>query len=73
MRKRAIQQPTLFIVAQNYLQKLMGTASKATEGIPLLPDLLHPDRWLLWLGILFIASVYFFPTGIVGKLRGPRR
>ena len=30
----------------------------------------HPDRWLLWLGILFIASVYFFPTGIVGKLRG---
>ena len=29
-----------------------------------------PDRWLLWLGLLFIASVYFFPTGIVGKLRG---
>ena len=60
---------TLFIVAQNYLQKLMATASKATEGIPLLPQLLHPDRWLLWLGILFVLSVYFFPTGIVGKLR----
>ena len=25
---------TLFIVAQNYLQKLMGTASKATEALP---------------------------------------
>jgi branched-chain amino acid transport system permease protein len=63
---------TLFIVAQNYLQKLMGMASKATEGLPLLPNLLHPDRWLLWLGILFVLSVYFFPTGIVGKLRQKR-
>jgi branched-chain amino acid transport system permease protein len=33
--------------------------------------LLHPDRWLLWLGLLFIASVYFFPTGVVGRLRNP--
>jgi branched-chain amino acid transport system permease protein len=64
---------TLFIVAQNYLQKLMGAASKATEGLPVLPNLLHPDRWLLWLGILFVLSVYFFPTGIVGKLRQPRK
>jgi len=35
-----------------------------------MPSLFHPDRWLLWLGILFIARVYFFPSGIVGKLRG---
>jgi branched-chain amino acid transport system permease protein len=63
---------SLFIVAQNYLQKLMGTAAKATEALPLLPNLLHPDRWLLWLGILFVLSVYFFPTGIVGKLRQRR-
>jgi branched-chain amino acid transport system permease protein len=63
---------TLFIVAQNYLQKLMGVASKATEGLPLLPNLLHPDRWLLWLGILFVLSVYFFPAGIVGRLRQRR-
>jgi branched-chain amino acid transport system permease protein len=32
----------------------------------------HPDRWLLWLGLLFIVSVYRFPAGIVGKLRGGR-
>jgi branched-chain amino acid transport system permease protein len=63
---------TLFVFAQNYLQKLMDVASKATEGLPLLPGLLHPDRWLLWLGILFVLSVYFFPTGIVGKLRERR-
>ncbi len=60
---------TIFILAQNYLQKLMGIASKATEGLPLLPQLLHPDRWLLILGVLFVLSVYFFPTGIVGRLR----
>ena len=59
----------LFIVAQNYLQDLMRLASNAAAGVPLLPDLVHPDRWLLWLGILFILSVYRFPTGIVGKLR----
>ena len=41
----------------------------AAAGIPLLPDLVHPDRWLLWLGILFILSVYRFPAGIVGRLR----
>ena len=61
---------TLFVLAQNYLQKLMAVAAKASEALPLLASLLNPDRWLLWLGVLFIASVYFFPTGIVGKLRG---
>ncbi|MES2751126.1 MAG: branched-chain amino acid ABC transporter permease [Pseudomonadota bacterium] len=68
----AIIGAAIFILAQNYLQALMGAASKATAGIPVLPDLLHPDRWLLWLGLLFIASVYFFPTGVVGKLRGKK-
>ena len=59
----------LFIVTQNYLQDLMKLASNATSGVPLLRDLVHPDRWLLWLGILFIVSIYRFPIGIVGKLR----
>ena len=65
----AIIGATVFILAQSYLQKLMGMAAKATQGVPLLPDLLHPDRWLLWLGVLFVLSVYFFPSGIVGTLR----
>ncbi len=60
---------TLFVLAQNYLQDLMKLASGAAEGIPLLPNLLHPDRWLLWLGVLFIVCVYYFPLGIVGRLR----
>lgn len=60
---------TLFVIAQNYLQEVMGWAAAATEGVPLLPNLLDPDRWLLWLGLLFVLSVYFFPAGIVGRLR----
>jgi branched-chain amino acid transport system permease protein len=64
---------TLFVVAQNYLQDLMGLASGAAKGVPAflqwVPNLLHPDRWLLWLGVLFIVCVYWFPSGIVGRLR----
>jgi branched-chain amino acid transport system permease protein len=63
---------TLFVIAQNYLQDLMKLASDATAGIPVLPNLVHPDRWLLWLGILFVLSVYHFPAGIVGRLRGKK-
>ncbi|TNF22688.1 MAG: branched-chain amino acid ABC transporter permease [Rhodobacteraceae bacterium] len=66
----AVVGATIFVLAQNYLQALMGSAAESVAGVPLLPDLLNPDRWLLWLGVLFILSVYFFPTGIVGRLRG---
>ena len=59
----------LFVLAQSYLQDLLRLAGEATAGVPLLPALLTPDRWLLWLGLLFVLSVYYFPTGIVGKLR----
>jgi branched-chain amino acid transport system permease protein len=71
----AIIGAVILILAENYLQTLMGAASSAAAdaGLPLLPGLLHPDRWLLWLGLLFIASVYFFPTGVVGRLRGAAR
>jgi branched-chain amino acid transport system permease protein len=43
--------------------------SEATASLPLLSALLSPDRWLLWLGLLFVLSVYYFPTGVVGRLR----
>ncbi|MAN78518.1 branched-chain amino acid ABC transporter permease [Pelagibacterium flavum] len=66
----AILGATIFVLAQNYLRDVMATASAATADIPFVPDLLHPDRWLFWLGLLFILSVYFFPTGIVGRFRG---
>ena len=68
----AVLGATLFVVAQNYLQDLMKLASDAVAAVPLLAALLHPDRWLLWLGVLFVLSVYHFPTGIVGVLRQRR-
>jgi len=59
----------LFVVAQSYLQDLLRLGSEAASGWPWLSAVLSPDRWLLWLGVLFVLSVYYFPTGIVGKLR----
>jgi branched-chain amino acid transport system permease protein len=59
----------LFVLAQNYLQDLLKLANGAVEGLPLLPAVLTPDRWLLWLGLLFVLSVYHFPSGVVGRLR----
>jgi branched-chain amino acid transport system permease protein len=59
----------LFVAAQSYLQDLLKLASEAASGLPWLAALLSPDRWLLWLGLLFVLSVYYFPTGVVGRLR----
>ena len=59
----------LFVLAQSYLQDLMQLGASAVEGIPVLSQLVSPDRWLLWLGILFVLSVYHFPAGVVGRLR----
>lgn len=59
----------LFVLAQSYLQDMMGLGAGTTQHLPWLSALLSPDRWLLWMGVLFVLSVYFFPTGIVGRLR----
>ncbi|MBP6902342.1 MAG: branched-chain amino acid ABC transporter permease [Burkholderiaceae bacterium] len=59
----------LFVLAQNYLQDLLKLGAGVLEGVPVLSQLVSPDRWLLWLGVLFVLSVYHFPTGVVGKLR----
>ena len=59
----------LFVLAQSYLQDLMKLGASAVEGVPVLSQLISPDRWLLWLGILFVLSVYHFPAGVVGRLR----
>ncbi len=59
----------LFVFAQSYLQDFLALASSAAKGAPWLAALLSPDRWLLWLGLLFVLSVYYFPTGVVGRLR----
>lgn len=65
----AIVGVALFLLAQNYLQDVLKWLGQYTEGIPVLAELAAPDRWLLWFGVLFVLSVYFFPSGIVGQFR----
>ncbi len=62
----------MFVIAQSYLQDLLKLGFDATSSVPWLSALLSPDRWLLWLGVLFVLSVYYFPTGVVGRLRAMR-
>jgi branched-chain amino acid transport system permease protein len=65
----AVVGSVLFVLAQSYLQDLMKLGASAVEGVPVLQQLVSPERWLLWLGVLFVLSVYHFPSGIVGRLR----
>jgi branched-chain amino acid transport system permease protein len=65
----AVVGAVLFLVAQSYLQDFLRLGSEGTSALPWLSALLSPDRWLLWLGLLFVLSVYYFPTGVVGRLR----
>jgi branched-chain amino acid transport system permease protein len=65
----AVVGAALFVLAQNYLQDLLKLGATALDGVPVLSQLVSPDRWLLWLGVLFVLSVYHFPTGVVGRLR----
>jgi len=60
---------TLFVLAETYLRARIATLHTHAEGIPGLDAVTDPNRWLLWLGLLFVLSVYFFPDGIVGTLR----
>lgn len=64
----------LFVLAQNYLQDLMKLGFDALGGGEAAgwAQLVSPDRWLLWLGVLFVLSVYHFPAGVVGRLRQRR-
>ncbi len=59
----------VIVLAQYQLQPAMETLSTLVQGWPILPRLFNPDRWLLWLGTLFVLIVYFFPNGLVGSLR----
>jgi branched-chain amino acid transport system permease protein len=65
----AVVGSVLLVLAQNYLQDLMKLGESAVQGVPVLAQIVSPDRWLLWLGILFVLSVYYFPSGVVGRLR----
>jgi branched-chain amino acid transport system permease protein len=60
---------TLFVLAEAYLRLGIAALHVHAAGIPGLDAITDPNRWLLWLGLLFVLSVYFFPDGVVGTLR----
>ncbi|MEY2777119.1 MAG: hypothetical protein RLY30_1217 [Pseudomonadota bacterium] len=64
----AVLGATLFLLAQSYLRDLLALCFEALEGHAG-AVFFDPDRWLFWLGLLFIVSVYTLPMGLVGKLR----
>jgi branched-chain amino acid transport system permease protein len=68
----AIVGAIVVVLAEYYLQNALGAMSGAISGMPVMSALFHPDRWLLWLGILFVLIVTFLPQGIVGRLRRRR-
>ncbi|MGO1501274.1 MAG: branched-chain amino acid ABC transporter permease [Marinobacter sp.] len=65
----AVVGATLFLLAQNYLQDFLKLLAEQLPSDGLLADLVAPEHWLLWFGLLFVLSVYFFPSGVVGQLR----
>ena len=64
----AVLGAVLIVLAQYYLQPGLQSLHDALAYLPFLAALLHPDRWLLWLGVMFLLIVYFFPAGITGSL-----
>lgn len=59
----------VFLLAQNYLQDVLKAIAALMPEGSFLAALAAPERWLLWFGVLFVLSVYFFPAGIAGQLR----
>ncbi len=59
----------VIVLAQYYLQPGLAILVVSLHGVPFADRIFNPDRWLLWLGLLFVLIVYFFPQGVVGRLR----
>lgn len=58
----------------NCLQDCFRLGADALQGVPWTNTaLVSPDRWLPWLGVMFVVSVYHFPNGIVERLRAAGR
>jgi len=60
----------LFVLADTYLKGVISALAPSLDGVPVLSALVHPDRWIFWLGLMFVLCVYYFPEGVVGRLRG---
>lgn len=65
----AVVGATILVLAQGYLQDVLQLVHESAQTVPAVAAIFAPERWLIWLGIMFVLSVYYFPEGVVGRLR----
>ncbi len=65
----AIVGAVVMTLMENYLRTGLETVIGGGIDIPVFKELIDPDRWLMYLGIMYVLCVYFFNVGVVGKLR----
>jgi|BEDMetMinimDraft_2_1075160.scaffolds.fasta_scaffold02330_2 branched-chain amino acid transport system permease protein len=63
----------VLVFMEDGLEPLLGWLGPRLAGVPGAALLLAPERWLLWLGLLFVSMVYFAPAGLFGLWRGKSR
>lgn len=59
----------IMTLMENYLRTGLNNIIGEGIDIPVVHELIHADRWLMYLGIMYVLCVYFFNIGVVGKLR----
>lgn len=59
----------IMTLMENYLRTGLNNIIGDGIDIPVVHELIHADRWLMYLGIMYVLCVYFFNIGVVGKLR----
>ncbi len=59
----------IMTLMENYLRTGLNNVIGEGIDIPVIHELIHADRWLMYLGIMYVLCVYFFNIGVVGKLR----
>lgn len=62
----AIVGSLLIVLSENYLQPVLSAlipafVEKSPAGL-----FLSGDRWLLWLGVLYVVAIYLAPEGVIG-------
>lgn len=64
----------LIILAETYLQGFISAVVPPSVVDGPLGLLLSGDRWLLWLGVIYVCAIYVIPDGIIGtaRRRAPR-
>lgn len=60
----------VLVFMEDGLEPLLARLGPHLAGMPGLQALFAPERWLFWLGLLFVLIVYLAPAGLFGLWRG---